>query len=231
MLRRLSNTLIALALLGCAANADSAAAPAGAQSSQRAGGGQPATTADSTSAALIAKADAGRILGSDSAKVWLIAISDFQCPFCKQWHDESWAAIRKDYVETGKVRVAYVNLPLSIHRNAQPAAQAAMCVAAQGKFWPMQDALFRTQRDWENASDPEPFYEKLATEVGANPDEMRACVRSGVMQSLIKADVDRANTSGATSTPTFFVGGRAVIGAQPLAAFRNALDNALAEKQ
>jgi len=229
--------LLAFVLLGCAgkdgaAVASRTAAPARATLPPINGPAVGANGAnlDSATMVLLAKADQGRIIGHESASVWLIIISDFQCPFCKRWHDETWATIKRDYVDTGKIRVAYVNLPLSIHRNAWPAAHAAMCTAVQGKFWPMQDALFRTQAEWEKSDNPGPFYEKLAAEVGANVEQLRACVKAETMLPLIKADVDRATAAGAQSTPTLFVGGRPVIGAQPLSVFRDALDAALAPK-
>jgi len=237
MPRRALRSLLAFVFLGCAGK-DSAAVAAKAPAAARVSLppiNVPAAAAtgaalDSATSALLAKADQGRIIGRADANVWLIIISDFQCPFCKNWHDDSWAAIKRDYVDTGKIRVAYVNLPLSIHRNAWPAAHAAMCAAVQGKFWPMQDALFRTQDQWKNSEDPGTFYEQLAAEAGANVNDVRACVKAEATLPLIKADVDRANSAGAQSTPTFFVGGRPVIGAQPLSVFRDALEAALAAK-
>lgn len=229
ILLRLTSPLFFLALLGCAGREESAAVARNADAATVQPRAAAAAPVDSASAVL-AKADAGRILGSPSAKVWVIIISDFQCPFCRQWHDESWAAIRKEYVETGKIRVAYVNLPLSIHPNALPAAEAAMCASVQGKFWPVQDALFRTQQQWARATDPRPFFEGLARDAGADVDALRACVKSNATRPLIQGDEERATRAGAQSTPTFFVGSQPVIGAQPLATFRGAIEAALASK-
>ncbi len=232
---RLSLSLLALALVGCSGKdgiaastraADAATLQPAAASAAGSSGSAPADSAS----ALLAKADAGRIIGNPAATVWLIVISDFQCQFCKKWHDESWAAIRTEYVETGKIRVAHVNLPLSMHRNAWPAAHAAMCAGVQGKFWPMQDALFHTQADWSDLADARPFFENLARESGADVEVLRGCVASDVMRPLIQGDETRATNAGAQSTPTFFVGGQPLIGAQPLAAFRQALDAVLAAK-
>jgi protein-disulfide isomerase len=224
MARHLALVLFALTLLGCTASDDANAARAATLQT-------PAVSAAGDSAgALLAKADAGRIIGSPSATVWLIVISDFECPFCKRWHDESWDAIRRDYVETGKVRVAYVNLPLSTHRNAWPAAHAAMCASAQGKFWPVQDAIFRTQGEWKDLPAPQAFFEQLAAGVGADVEALKGCVKSEVMRPLIQGDEDRATRAGAQSTPTFFVGGQPLVGAQPLAVFRGSIEAALAAK-
>lgn len=223
---RLTSSLLALTLLACA-NRDSAGAARTADAATL----QPSSLVPGDSAnALLAKADAGRILGDPKASVWLIIISDFQCPYCRQWHAESWEAIRKEYVETGRIRVAYVNLPLEMHPNAMPAAQVAMCAAVQGKFWPVQDAIFRTQKAWKDLADAQPFFEKLAGDAGANVDTLRACVTSKATRPLIQGDIDRAMRAGAQSTPTFFVGGQPMIGAQPLAAFRGAIEAALATK-
>src|SRR5438105_1480947 len=78
------------------------------------------------------RADRGRILGDTAAQVWLIMASDFQCPFCKQWHDAKFAEIMKEYVTPGRVRLAFLNYPLQQHQNAIPAAEAAMCASVQG---------------------------------------------------------------------------------------------------
>jgi protein-disulfide isomerase len=228
MPRRLVGPLLAFALVGCSGRTGAAATRASDSASLRPAAASPA--ARDSSSGLLAKADAGRIMGNASAGVWLIIVSDFQCPYCKEWHDASWAAIRKEYVETGKIRVAYVNLPLSMHRNAWPAAEAAMCASVQGKFWPVEESLFRAQKDWEGLADPSPSFEAFAKSAGADVDSLRACVKSGAMRPLIRGDMDRAGQAGAQSTPTFFVGGRPLIGAQPLATFRDALDAALAAK-
>lgn len=228
MLRCLFTPALALTLLGCSGKNGGAAAARAADAASMRPEGSPAAL-DSASTVL-AKADAGRIIGSASATVWMIIISDFQCPYCKQWHDESWAAIRKEFVETGKIRVAYMNLSLSMHANAVPAAHAAMCASVQGKFWPVQDAMFRTQKEWANLADASPFFENLAREAGADVDALRACVKSGIMQPLIQSDESRATNAGAQSTPTFFVGSQPLVGAQSLATFRGAINAALAAK-
>ena len=226
MPRLLARSLLALVLLGCSGSRESTAARA-ADAASLQPAAQVASAQGATDSVLV-KADAGRILGSAKAGVWLIIISDFQCPYCKRWHEETWAAVKKDYVDTGKLRVAYVNLPLSMHRNAQPAAEVAMCASVQDKFWPVQNALFCDQNEWGDNADEEPAFGTLAREVGVNVELLRSCVQKGATRALIKADVDRATTAGASSTPMFFIGGRPLLGAQPLSAFREAIDAALA---
>jgi protein-disulfide isomerase len=177
----------------------------------------------------VVHADLARIAGSPSAKLWVVVISDFQCPYCKQWHDEAYAGFRREYVETGKVRFAYVNYPLNSHQNAWPAAQTAMCAAAQDKFWPMHEALFSTQQQWEILNPPTPFLDSLARSLKLDMKRFTGCVSSGKMRGLIQADHDRALAAGATSTPTFIVGGQLFVGAIPLADMRKVVDSALAK--
>ena len=174
-----------------------------------------------------ARADSGRILGAPTAKVWLIEASDFQCPFCKQWHDESYATILKEYVNTGKVRYAFLNDPLSMHQFSMQAAEAAMCASVQDKFWPMHEALFATQHEWEVLPNPAAYFDSLAVKAGVNPTDWRACVRTHATRPIIDADRYRLRASGVSSTPTFFVGSQRLEGVQPLAALRQVLDQAL----
>ena len=131
MRRLLRPSLAALALAACrsdgAASADSSAAPAA--------GAPPATAAAAPALDPRAvRADSARIQGSPAATVWMLEVSDFECPFCKTWHDAVYPTIVRDYVETGRVRLAYVHYPLQNHRNARIAAEASMCAGAQGAF-------------------------------------------------------------------------------------------------
>ena len=175
-----------------------------------------------------AKADRGRILGDSSAKVWLVMASDFQCPFCKQWHDSSFANIVQKYVRSGRVRMAYLNMPLSIHQFALPAAEAAMCASVQDKFWPMHDSLFTTQNIWERLQSPASFFDTLASHNHVDMGPWRACVSNHLTLPLIEADYARARTAGVISTPTFIIGATKLASAD--ADVAGALDAALAAK-
>lgn len=176
----------------------------------------------------LAAADRGRIMGSPGAKLWMLVVSDFQCPFCKSWHDSTWTTIRREYVDAGKLRVAFLNFPLSIHRNARPAAAAAMCASAQGKFWPMADALFASQRQWETLANPGAFFTQLAKATGVDVAAQEACVRGPAIATLVAADQARMSRAGVESTPTFFIGESKIEGAYPLVQFRRVIDAELA---
>jgi protein-disulfide isomerase len=175
------------------------------------------------------RADRGRILGDSSAPVWLIMASDFQCPWCKRWHDSTFAPIVQNYVRTGKVRMAYLNYPMQMHPNAVPAAEAAMCASLQGKFWQMHDALFADQEKWSELPKPQPVLDAIAARVGVSMPGWQQCMSKHSMLPLIAADRDRASSAGVQSTPTFFVGDRRVVGAAPYAAFRDSIEAALAK--
>src|SRR3984893_18731244 len=174
----------------------------------------------------ITRADLARIQGSASAPIWVIEVSDFQCPYCKKGHDQTYAAFRDQYVKTGKVRLAYVNFPLAIHSHAWPAAESAMCAGAQGKFWQMHDALFTTQNRWEALSSPLAMFDSLAQANGLDMKRWRDCVSSGEMKPLIEADHDRASRAGAEATPSFMIGNKILAGAQSLDELRRAIDSA-----
>ena len=173
-------------------------------------------------------ADASRIQGSPSAKVWVIEVSDFQCPYCKEWHDATYDMVLNDYVKTGKVRMAYVNFPLSIHPHAHQAAVAAMCAGAQDKFWPMHDALFASQASWEKVADPAISFDSLAKSVGVNETQYKSCLTSPAIEALIAGDQERARAGGITATPSFWIGGKLVEGAIPTAETKAAIEQALA---
>ena len=185
-----------------------------------------ATIAHAATDSIITRADLARIQGSATAPVWVIEVSDFQCPYCKQWHDQTYPMLRDQYVKTGKVRLAYVNFPLSMHAHAMPAAEAAMCAGAQDKFWQMHDALFTTQTRWESLDTPGAVFDSLAQATGVDMKRWRDCVSSGKMRPLIDADHDRAQRAGASATPSFMIGNKLLTGAQPLDELRKAIDSA-----
>ena len=180
---------------------------------------------------LLAHADRMRTLGSPDAKVWMIMVSDFQCPWCAKFERETWPAIRDEYVFPGKVRVAFLNYPMPAHRNSWAASEVAMCTAGQptGKFWPIHDAIFREQEHWETESDPLPKLFQQLDKLGMPVDSISSCVKQHLTRPLIQGDIDRATRAGATSTPTFFIGGTPLIGAAAITEFRKAIDAALAK--
>jgi protein-disulfide isomerase len=238
----ISIRLLAIALLAACNGAEKAraksataesAAPAAAiaPTSQAPANDASAATATPTAVStdpLVARADSARIRGNPNAKVWMILSSDFQCPYCKMWHDSADMTIRREYIDNGKVRLAFVNYPIGSHQNAVPAAEYAMCAAAQNKFWEMHDALFASQDKWVPLPKPGPVLESLATSVGVEVNALRACVSSHKMLPLIQADHEKAARAGVRATPSFFIGNQLLEGVQMPADLRKVLDAALA---
>ncbi len=176
------------------------------------------------------RADKGRIRGAESATLWVVEISDFQCPYCKQWHDETFAALDKEFVQTGKVRLAYLNYPIpSLHPNAPAASEAAMCASVQGKFWELHDALFSQQQKWAKEPDPMPIFASFAVSAGVDPKNWNACMTAHAARPLIEADKERSGAAGVQSTPTFFIGTRKILGAYPVDSFRVVINAELAK--
>jgi protein-disulfide isomerase len=248
MLRALPRILAAGVLVVACSHTDAAArtahttaASTGTGSSGSAASPSVASTSVASAGAVMPhdsvsdRADRGRIMGDSTAPVWLIMASDFQCPFCKQWHDASFASIVHDFANTGRVRIAFLNMPLSsIHPHAKAAAEAAMCASVQNKFWPMHDSLFATQRIWETLQNPLSTFDTLARESGVRMPDWRQCVSHHLTLPLIDADYDRARQAGVRSTPTFFVDGKMLVGPDGQSAgagadVHGAVDSALAK--
>jgi protein-disulfide isomerase len=188
--------------------------------------GSPAQAAFDT--ALLIRADSGRILGNPQAKVWVVIMSDFQCPYCKAWHDQVDATLRRDYVQTGKVRVAFLNFIIPQHKNAPMAAEAAMCAAAQRKFWAYHDSLFASQDKWAVLPSPAAFFDSLAGKVGLDRAAHRDCLASHKLRPLIEADGNRGSRAGVGSTPSFFIGDTALVGVMPAKEFTQVVDSMVA---
>jgi protein-disulfide isomerase len=226
--------LIALAVLVSCKGAESARAtttPAAEKSAATAAPATPPTPAASdrpSSDPMVVRADSARIRGNPAAKVWMIIASDFQCPYCKMWHDSADMTIRREYVDNGKVRLAFINYPIGSHQNAIPAAEHAMCAAAQNKFWEMHDALFVAQERWAGLPNPTSMFEDLARGAGVDVAAMRACVSSHKMRPLIDADHEKAVRAGVRATPSFFIGNQLLEGVQMPSDLRKVLDAALA---
>jgi protein-disulfide isomerase len=160
-------------------------------------------------------------LGPANAPITLVEFGDFQCPFCRQWEQETYQPLLAAY--PGKLRFIFRDFPLtSIHPNAMPAAEAAQCANEQGKFWPFHDKLFGS----ENLSDA--VYKQYAQDLGLDATKFNGCLTNHKYSKAIQDDSDFAVNLGINSTPTFFINGLAVIGAQPMSAFTAVIDKELA---
>lgn len=169
-----------------------------------------------------------RTKGAASAPVTVYEMSDFQCPFCRMFALQTFPALEREYVSPGKVRWVFINFPLTaIHPNAEPAAEVALCAARQDKFWDAHDVLFRTQPVWAPLKEPGQFFLTLADSAKLDRAAFLACLEKGDTRSEVEADANAAVRAGAQSTPTFYIEGGLLAGAQPPEVFRQILDSIL----
>ncbi|MGH7510096.1 MAG: DsbA family protein [Gemmatimonadales bacterium] len=169
---------------------------------------------------------ASRSKGSSKAPVTVYEMSDFQCPFCRTFARETFPELERRYIETGKVRWVYINFPLtSIHRHAAPAAELALCAAKQGGFWRVHDLLFQHQETWAPLKETGPFFVSLADSAGLSKRTLLACLQAPETRKEVQAEAEGAQRSGAMSTPTFYIEGGLLAGAQPVEVFRQVLDS------
>ncbi len=174
---------------------------------------------------------AARTKGPSDAPITVYEMSDFQCPFCRTFFKDFWPAIREEYVETGKVKFTFLNLPLiSIHAHAAEAHEYAMCAAAQDQFWAMHDRLFETQETWSPMADATPYFVTLAEQLNLDRAAFTQCIESGSVRSIVASEVRMAMQNGLNSTPTFIIEGGALQGIPPLDTWRAILDSIYAAK-
>lgn len=162
-------------------------------------------------------------LGDANAPVTMIEFSDFECPFCARFHSDAYQDIKKNYVDTGKVRLVFKQFPLSFHPNAQKAGEASLCAHEQEMFWAYHDMLFENQQALSVAS-----LKKYAADLGLDTAEFNECLDSGKMAAQVQADMQEGVSLGVDGTPGFVINGQAVSGALPYAQFVQILDAALA---
>jgi protein-disulfide isomerase len=172
------------------------------------------------------------ILGRPDAPLTLIEFSDYQCPYCRRFFETTLPALKTEYIETGKVRYIFRDYPLDrLHPQARKAAEAARCAGDQGHYWAMHDVLFRHQQalqvEWLQA---------YAQSLRLDPVAFDACVAQGTYAAAVQQDVDDGTAAGVKGTPAFFLGktrpedtmhGTFISGAQPLTAFREAVERLL----
>lgn len=160
-------------------------------------------------------------LGPANAPITIIEFSDYQCPYCEQWHQQVFTQMRQNYGD--KIRFVYRDFPLSFHPQATPAAEAANCANEQGAFWDFHDKLFSGQLELG-----EQAFVQYAKDLGLDMARFNECVSSRRYASEVQSDFDFAANLGVQSTPTFFINGIPLVGAQPYATFKQVIDKELA---
>lgn len=160
-------------------------------------------------------------LGPDNAPITIVEFSDFQCPYCRRFHEDTYKQLLDAYPE--QIRFVYRNLPLtSIHPDAMDAAIASLCANNQDAYWDYHNKLFSSDALGEDV------YIEYATDLALDVEQFTACLSSGEFDDFIQQDMDFSLNLGVQSTPTFFINGLAIVGAQPITAFQQIIDKELA---
>lgn len=170
----------------------------------------------------VALADHDPARGPENAPITIVEFSEYQCPFCGRV-TPTLKALEQKYA--GKVRVVFKDFPLPNHLQAPKAAEAAHCAGDQGKYWELHDRLFANQQQLQIAD-----LKKHAAAVGLDQAKFDQCLDAGTHAANVQADVDLGAEMGVQSTPTLYINGRIVTGAQPAAVFEQIIDDELARK-
>jgi len=174
-------------------------------------------------------------IGSPSAPVTIVEFSDFECPYCKRFHEKTLPEIKTHYINKGLVRFVHKDLPLPFHQNAHKAAVAARCTQQDGMYWEAYQALFN-QQDCLNCKGPIAITAKAT---GGKPEKLEKCSQGNSDQQAVNINTSEAELNGIRATPTFVIGpsnqsmhsGRIIEGAIPWPEFKLAIERALAERK
>ena len=163
-------------------------------------------------------------IGRDDAPVTVIEFTDYQCPFCRRYHSDTFAELKKNYIDTGKVRFISRDLPLDFHPNAQKAAEAARCAGDQKKFWELRDRMIANSNDLSQDA-----ILKMAQSDALDMTSFRACLDADKHKAEIQKDAADAAALGISGTPSFVIGrtsndtfeGDRLVGALPASVFES----------
>lgn len=198
----------------------------------------PAAAAPETGPVKVSVGD-DAVLGDKNAPLTMVEFSDYECPFCKRYFDQTYPEIKKNYVDTGKLKIVFRDLPLSFHDPmATKEAIAANCAKEQGgdeAYYKMHNAMFTQTTSNGTGLSVDKLY-TIAGEVGLNASNFKTCLDSDKYKSEVSKDLADAGAAGADGTPTFFIGksdpsgtieGARLVGAQPYNAFSTIIDGLL----
>ena len=173
----------------------------------------------------------GYLLGNPAAPVEVIEYADFECPSCGQYATLTEPDVRTRLVNTGKVRVKYLDFPLSMHKNTWDASLAASCANDQGKFWDMHDAIFANQDKWngEATSKPRKPLAALAQALHLDMTTYEACMDAETHRAQIQANLSEGERRGVNQTPSFVIGGQLYPGALSFDNFNKLVETELAK--
>lgn len=186
------------------------------------GGTQPTAPPTPTSVQ-VKLLEADPVKGDPKAKVTVTEFADFQCPFCGRFHTDAYLPIVKDYVDTGKVKFVYKQLAI-LGKESTDAANASLCAKEQNKFWEYFDYLYTHQQGENQGAFSPDNLKKFAAELGLNISQFNTCLDDQKYNDQVQADIAEATRLGFNSTPSIAVGKTPIIGAQPYAQFKAAIE-------
>lgn len=161
--------------------------------------------------------------GEADAPVTFVEVSDFGCPHCKDFHDQTAEQIKQEYVDSGQMR--WITVPYALSPSTLPAAAAGMCAAEQVRYFDYAQALFAIEDSQVRISSS--GLRQAAEQLGLDIDAFTACLDSGRYSTVVSENRDAAGRVNVTGTPTFFINGEVVSGAQPFSVFQQAINTAL----
>jgi protein-disulfide isomerase len=167
-----------------------------------------------------------RSKGSPDAPVTIVEYSDFQCPYCSRWVEQTYPAIER-FIDEGKVRLVFRDFPLNFHPNADEAAIASRCAGEQDAYWEMHDTLFAQQQEWADLADAQETFVGYAGELGLDADSFDQCLNSGKYDEALQEDMAAGQAAGVSGTPSFVINGQLLVGAQPSQVFEQAIETVL----
>lgn len=171
-------------------------------------------------------ADDDPSIGPADAPVTIVEFSDYQCPYCKRFRDQTLDQLLSTY--EGKIRFVYRDFPLNgIHPAAQQAAEAAECADDQGQFWAMHDLIFQGQNALAKAPGATDLFKVYAAKLKLDMEQFSTCLESGMHASEVQRDLEDGIAYGVNDTPTFFINGQLVSGAVPFATLAELIDQEL----
>lgn len=172
------------------------------------------------------------VLGESDAPVTMVIYEDFECPFCKRFEDNAFQQIKTNYVDTGQVKVIWKDRPLvQLHPWAEPAAAAMECVYREGgddAFWTVKSKIFANQKDLSK-SNVQSQIKNWASMEGVSESAVQSCIDNENPLEEVRRDSENGKNIGASGTPTVFVDGRKLVGAQPYSNFKSAIEDALSQ--
>lgn len=165
---------------------------------------------------------AAGIKGEKGAPITIVEFSEYECPFCQRYVEDAYVQIWQKYAD--KIRYIFHDYPLPFHKHAQKAAEAARCAGAQGKYWEMHDLLFKNRDTWVGKEDSTQDFNAYAQQLGLKKEEFAACLSSGKQARAVQTDFELGQSVGVQGTPTFFINGQKLVGAQPFEAFKEIIE-------